>query len=531
MFSVASLQVQLLVVRVNGGHLLAASAVAAFDHVVAGTVGELSDGILTIEQGGGLFERTSLGLGGPEPDVDQFDDEPAAVDEVVLPPEGLEGDGVGVLIEDDGTHDGEIHDGETLGADEEGQDLDGVGDEEGSVGDGVETVEDEDEGEEGAACTDVLGILVGSGHGGDDGVGDQHTSGGDDEEGATTGAFDVQGGGDGDDEVVDGEDTVDEGLIVGVGDADTVEDLGEVVRDKTVSRPLGEDTNADDDPHAATISGSAEEIEPADASSLSLESKSLLDFIVLEGDERVRDVTVCVPSGDDVLGLFITTLVDQPTRGLGEEPNEEDLDDRGQTLESRGDTPRPIVIDTEGTEGGPSGNDGAREPERVVERGQRSTMGWVGDLGDKKRGSHLGEGCTETDEETSTDEHAEVLGGGLEDGTDQDDGSTEDDTSFAAETVSDVGGQRDGAEGTNGLNGVEETEIFWLGVSKVSLPMGDRLETVHHGTVESVGIRGNQGDDEQEVELDDVTVIPPFSGMEHACICAMARADNASIGL
>lgn len=468
----ASLQVQLLIVRVDGGHLLAASTMTTFDHVVSGTVGELSDGIFTIEQRGGLFERTSLGLGGPEPDVDQFDNEPAAVDEVVLPLEGLEGDGVGVLIEDDGTHDGEIHDGETLCTDEERQDLDGVRDEERSIGDGVETVEDEDESEERASCSDVLGIFVGSGHGGNDGIGYQHTSGGDDEERTTTGTFNVHRSGNGNDKVVDGEDTVDEGLIVGVGDTDTVEHLGEVVRDKTVSRPLGEHADTDlkvllelecrlfriethDDPHAATISGCAEKIEPVDASSLVLESESLLDFVVLESDKRVRDITVCVPPGDDVLGLFVTALVDQPTRGFREEPDEEDLDDGGQTLESRGDTPRPIVIDTEGTESGPSSNDGAREPEGVIERGKRSTLSWVGDLGDEKRGSHLCEGGTETDEETRSNEHAEVLGGGLEDSTNQDDSSTEDNASFAAETVSDIRGQRDGAEGTDGLNGVE----------------------------------------------------------------------------
>ena len=232
-----SLQVELLIVRVDGGDLLApgTTTVTSLDHIVSGTVGEFGDGILSIEQSTSLLERTALCLCCPEPDVDQFEDEPARVDEVVLPLEGIECDGVGVLIEDDGTHDGEIHDGQTLCADEERQDFDGVGDEEGGVGDGVETVEDEDEGEEGTACSDVLGILVGSGHGGDDGVRDKHACGGDDEERATTGALNVHGGGDGDDKVVDGEDTVYQGLVIGVGDADTVEDLGEVVGDETVS--------------------------------------------------------------------------------------------------------------------------------------------------------------------------------------------------------------------------------------------------------------------------------------------------------
>lgn len=138
-------------------------------------------------------------------------------------------------------------------------------------------------------------------------------------------------------------------------------------------------------------------------------------------------------------------------------------------------------------------------------------MGWVGNLGDEKRRSHLCKGGTETDEETRADEHAEVLSGGLEDGTNQDDGGTKNDTSLATETVRDVRSNGDSAESTNGLDGVEETEILWFWVTKVGLPMGDGLKTVHHGTIEAVGIRGDEGDEEQNVELDNVAVLPPFS--------------------
>lgn len=213
--------------------------------VVTGAVGELSDSIFTVEEGSSLFERATLGLDEPEPDIDELEDEPDGVDEVVLPLEGSEGDGVGVLVEDDGTHDGEVHDRETLGTDEVGQDLDGVGDEKWCVGDGVETVKDEDECEQGTACRSTFGSVVRSRHGRDDCVGDKHTTGGDDEEGATTSPLDTHRSGDSDGEVVDGEDTIDEGLIIGAGDTDTVEHPGEVVGDEAVSRPLGEDTDTD----------------------------------------------------------------------------------------------------------------------------------------------------------------------------------------------------------------------------------------------------------------------------------------------
>jgi hypothetical protein len=87
-------------------------------------------------------------------------------------------------------------------------------------------------------------------------------------------------------------------------------------------------------------------------------------------------------------------------------------------------------------------------------------MGWVGNLCDQKRRSQLSKTGTETDAETGTNEHAKVLGAGLEDSSDQDDESTEEDTSLAAESIGDVGRKGNSAEGTDRLNGIEETEVL-----------------------------------------------------------------------
>jgi len=59
--------------------------------------------------------------------------------------------------------------------------------------------------------------------------------------------------------VVDLKDTVDKELFTLTGDSDTVEDLGEVVRDETVTRPLREEGDGDNDPHSLEITLSLEE--------------------------------------------------------------------------------------------------------------------------------------------------------------------------------------------------------------------------------------------------------------------------------
>lgn len=195
-------------------------------------------------------------------------------------------------------------------------------------------------------------------------------------------------------------------------------------------------------------------------SSLGFESDGLLDFVVLEGDQGVGEVTVGVVLGNNLFSALITALVDQPTRRLGDEPDEEELDDGGERLKGGGNAPGPAAGDTESTESGPSCNDGAREPKGVVQRGERSTMGRVGNLRDQKRRGHLSESGTETDQETSADEHAEILSGSLKDSSEQDDGGSDDDTSLAAQDIGNIGGHRNSTEGTNRLNGVEKTEIF-----------------------------------------------------------------------
>jgi hypothetical protein len=82
-----------------------------------------------------------------------------------------------------------------------------------------------------------------------------------------------------------------------------------------------------DDPHAAAVTSSAEQIDPRNVGSLPFESEGLLDFIVLKGNQWVRDVTTSVVLGNNSLGVFIFAAVDQPTRRFGEEPHEYELDD------------------------------------------------------------------------------------------------------------------------------------------------------------------------------------------------------------
>lgn len=87
-------------------------------------------------------------------------------------------------------------------------------------------------------------------------------------------------------------------------------------------------------------------------------------------------------------------------------------------------------------------------------------MRGISNLSDEKWRSHLSEGSSESDQETRADEHAEILSAGLENGTQENDNRAEHDTTLAADSVCNIWSKRNGAEGTNRLDSIEETKLF-----------------------------------------------------------------------
>lgn len=141
-----------------------------------------------------------------------------------------------------------------------------------------------------------------------------HAGGGGDEEQTTASTINHEGGEHGPGEVPDGEDALNEELDSPAGDADCVENLGKVVRDETIARPLREEGQGDNDPHTLTIARSREERLVADiGGDGAVELDGGLDFLELVLDERVLLVTIGVIVGERLESLGITTLAHEPT--------------------------------------------------------------------------------------------------------------------------------------------------------------------------------------------------------------------------
>lgn len=164
---------------------------------------------------------------------------------------------------------------------------------------------------------------------------------------------------------------------------------------------MREKGDGDNNPHPLQVSPSLEQADPARARRhllFQLDGRlALVEFILGQG---IRSVPRTMILDEEIHRSLFLAIVDVPPRTLGDEEDADDLDERRQTLEERGDTPGPSVVDPERPVGGPGGDDGTEVPGRVVERGQRSTVSGEGELGDQQGCGGTGESETETDEAT-----------------------------------------------------------------------------------------------------------------------------------
>lgn len=174
---------------------------------------------------------------------------------VVFPADITKGDGVDVLIEDEGEGDDEAEDSEALGTEGIRENLEGVRYDQRSEGNIVGSIEQEDESDDRVSGGVTLGDGITSRANGLEDEEKQHASAGGNEEDPSSDTFDECGGGNGPRQIPNLEDTVDEELDCWVGNSDCLEHLVEVVGDEAVPRPLGEPSNSNNNRQTLAVAG------------------------------------------------------------------------------------------------------------------------------------------------------------------------------------------------------------------------------------------------------------------------------------
>jgi hypothetical protein len=140
--------------------------------------------------------------------------------------------------------------------------------------------------------------------------------------------------------------------------------------------------------------------------------------------------------GKNVQCFFPAILGNEPTRRLREEENQNKNNSGKTSLHDGRDSPGPGGLEVQvATVGSPSSKNVTQPPEVVVHTSHRSTVGRVGKLDSVGRTGGRSEGCTQTEEETASHEHAHGLCGCLHGGSNPDDEASNEDTNFTAIAV------------------------------------------------------------------------------------------------
>jgi hypothetical protein len=316
----------------------------------------------------------------------------------------------------------EVHDHESLGTDLEGQDFDRVGDKQTRPSQRIRDVENPDEGDDGASsgCA-AFTLLLRRGDGPED---EAHAHGGcgGDEQGSATNAVNQHGAGAGDDERQNRETAIETKLGVCVGDTDGFVDVGGVVGDETVARPLREQTQGAEKHQPVPVSPGLEEVEVRRGLGVhELEADGFFDLMVFKLHRGVIDITIRVVFSKNIECFLVAVLRDQPTWGFRDEEDEAELDNGGKSLGKGGNSPAPVVLDSLSAEGEPCADDRSDVPETIVNGSDTTSVLGVAKLGEQQGRRELRKRVSETHEETSCHKHREILGGSLNGGTDNHD--------------------------------------------------------------------------------------------------------------
>ena len=143
----------------------------------------------------------------------------------------------------------------------------------------------------------------------------------------------------------------------------------------------------------------------------------------LKLDPRRVRIAVSVPFGQKRSCLLTFAMGKEPSRRLGQEQGKQGNDSGEEKLKPERDQPRVVALDLQTSSSSTGSQDGSNQPSGVAKTSDDTTLHGMSSLHDPDGTSSGGNGDTEADEETTTDDlsfRSVVQGSRLDDGSDDD---------------------------------------------------------------------------------------------------------------
>lgn len=160
--------------------------------------------------------------------------------------------------------------------------------------------------------------------------------------------------------------------------------------------------------------------------------------------------------------------------------------------------------------GGPCGEDRPKEEECIVKRTDLASLSRVGKLGDENRRGLRDERSRGTKEPTGDDEHGQADTGALQGGAQKEEEKPNPHGCLSTIFVRQPCNRNQTHDLADGVHSVHRAEDRCAWMTKVAAPLLNRLQPVHHGTVEAHRGRRKHRNQKSQVEQKQVLGTVPW---------------------
>lgn len=219
-----------------------------------------------------------------------------------------------------------------------------------------------------------------------------------------------------------------------------------------LNRELEDDTNSD----FSHVLSAVENLAPATVSAL-FEGELSLDLSKLGSDKNVRGVTTCVKTSQGAEGVLFAALAHEPSRGFGEEHDEESEGDGRRDLETKRESPfkdSSLMVKVAAVND-KTGDQSTDTEEELLESRESASNGRVGDLGLVERSQKRKHSDSDPGKESTGHHHALVGSSGLEDTTDDENDGTDHDGESSRKGIGNEG-RRDTTDESTEEHGTDD---------------------------------------------------------------------------
>lgn len=259
----------------------------------------------------------------------------------------------------------------------------------------------------------------------------------------------------------------------------------------------------------------------------------LQEFLVLgklKLDPRRFGVAISVPFGQEIARLLAFAMGKEPPRGLGEEHGEGHNNSGEEKLKPERDQPRVVALDLKASASGTGSQDGSDQPSGVAKTGDDATLHGMSSLDDPDGTRTSGNGDTEADEETTTDDLTfRSIGHSsrLNDCSDDDEGRADQHADTASKAINGGSHERKSCHTSDLMHGRNETGPDAL---VLAIEMGEEVflvveQTAQQHAIVSVHGLAEKADQESKPQKDSSRVSPGHGFLENGGIVGFATVD------